>query len=235
MTKKKYYNPLLIVKQQYDNQADKILQSFENWFDSNSEYEKYCDLVCNTVLTAFSVINREEKEISLSPDFYQKELREKTVLDWYKIILSNPISYSMNDTSFQTICNIIWGRYDDVQKLRNARRGIVAKIVYEHFRQDNSSHKGIIPNQKKKRKNMCFINLIRKENKDEILKQLHKELEGKKGKRAIRDILKPKIDDKIIQSPSFDEFNKEFPNIIGSTCYYEVLNESEPPKIEKFK
>lgn len=234
MSKKKY-NPLLEVKQQYDNQADTILQSYKDCFDNNSEYEKYCGLVCNTVLAAISGINDEETKISLSPDFYHKELREKTILDWYKSTLSNPISYSMNDTSFQTICNIICEWYNDNEKLKNARRGIIAKIVYEHFRQDNSSHKGIISSQKKKRGNMYFINLIRKENKDEILKQLHIELEGKKGKRAIRDILKPKIDDEIIQSPSFDEFNKEFPNIIGRTCYYEVLNESEPPKIEKFK
>lgn len=138
---RKKYNLILEVKQQYDNQADTILQSYKDCFDSNSEYEKYCGLVCNTILAAISGINDEETKISLSPDFYHKELREKTILDWYKTTLSNPISYSMNDTSFQTICNIIWEWYDDTEKLRNARRGIIAKIVYEHFKQEKTHTK----------------------------------------------------------------------------------------------
>lgn len=138
---RKKYNLILEVKQQYDNQADTILQSYKDCFDSNSEYEKYCGLVCNTILAAISGINDEETKISLSPDFYHKELREKTILDWYKTTLSNPISYSMNDTSFQTICNIIWEWYDDTEKLKNARRGIIAKIVYEHFKQEKTHTK----------------------------------------------------------------------------------------------
>lgn len=138
---RKKYNPLLEVKQKYDNRANTILQSYKDCFDSNSEYEKFCDLVCNTVLAAISGINNEETKISLSPDFYRKELREKTILDLYKTVLSNPISYSMNDTSFQSICNIIWQWYDDTEKLKNARRGIIAKIVYEHFKQEKTHTK----------------------------------------------------------------------------------------------
>lgn len=210
---RKKYNLILEVKQQYDNQADTILQSYKDCFDSNSEYEKYCGLVCNTILAAISGINDEETKISLSPDFYHKELREKTILDWYKTTLSNPISYSMNDTSFQTICNIIWEWYDDTEKLKNARRGIIAKIVYEHFRQDNSNQKKIIPSQKEE--NTSFRSIIQYDDPDKLLKRLHQLIDGRSGADVGCILLKAKQENYIIKNPTRKQFLSEF-KLIGT-------------------
>lgn len=212
MSKKKY-NPLLEVKQQYDNQADTILQSYKDCFDNNSEYEKYCGLVCNTVLAAISGINDEETKISLSPDFYHKELREKTILDWYKTTLSNPISYSMNDTSFQTICNILWNWYDNAERLKQAKYGIIAKIVYEHFKQANSNKKKIIPSQKEE--NTSFRSIIQYEDPDKLLNRLHQLIDGRSGADVGCVLLKARQENYITRNPKKKEFLSEF-ELIGT-------------------
>lgn len=224
-----------------------------------NEIKKYLIILVDTtgkikeLISYLEIISNEDINTSIIPFFSNEIKKNIEYLNQYiydirtciftidDINILEPIN-NIGITDFDLYPSLLdvklhdkeWSKYSVLCSNIQEIRFLIIK-QYNKLKDSNSKHEQIISSPKKKKENMYFINLIRKENKDEILKQLHIELNGKKGKRAIRDILKPKIDDGIIQSPSFDEFNKEFPNIIGRTCYYEVLNESEPPKIEKFK
>lgn len=158
------------------------------------------------------LINKERAYFALYPTLINVKLHDK---EWNK--------YSVLCGKIQETIYLIVKQYNK----RLAESGLL--------KDDNSKHKEVIPNQNKKKNTICFKNLIRGKHKDKILKELHSDLDNARGMDAIRDILKPKIDDKTIQRPSFVIFNKEFPNVINRSDYYKVLRESLPPKKEKFR
>ena len=70
-----------------------------------------------------------------------------------------------------------------------------------------------------------FFDVILSENKDEVLKKLHREADGKSGKDFVLVMLAA-IEIKMIKKPTFKQVKAEFPSMGGKSNYYVFLNKN---------
>lgn len=189
----------------YDINATSILEWYEEAFDENPKsFNDFVNTVGATIYAGNSIIKDMETKIKSMPvhmiEIYAKEQQAL----WYNNVINNPTSYSMNDTAFDTICGIIFGWWLDMEHLQIARRGIVAKLVYNWLMTKDVGDK----NTKAK---SSFSGLIQHSDKEELLKKLHSLIDASnKGVDVAAILSKATLDKFLIRLPNKEEAMSEF-------------------------
>lgn len=222
--------------------ADVVLESYKEAFDTDKEFCDFMNIVRLTTESARNIINDIKVKTDLAPEHKRNDFIREQQEQWYHCVIENPTSYSMRDTSFETICEIIYSWVKDNEYLAKARRGIVCKLVYDFLRDKNCrNEKDLNPqcasvdnrqqrkddirkgdaeqkNKKRGRPTKEFKECIVNDNDGDRLAILHKAMSGKKGKDAAL-IIQTAIEYGWISTPTYKAVVNEFGDI-GSEQNY---------------